>query len=128
MWQLLPKRYLKNFKRRNIDLRQGTFRNVIPGILKEQKAFDIVFFDGHHSKEATLEYFEQFVNNVKEDALYIFDDIHWSPGMEDAWHVIKKHEKVNFNDRPVRNGPCFLHAEKPERAFCHSILINSALK
>jgi len=26
--------------------------------------------------------------------VFIFDDIHWSEGMTEAWEVIKKHPKV----------------------------------
>ena len=85
------------FKRKNIDSRVGTFQDIIPKILKEQESFDFVFFDGHHDEQATISYFEKFVSKASEDALFIFDDIHWSKGMERAWKTIKLHDKVSLS-------------------------------
>lgn len=51
--------------------------------------FDTVFIDGNHTEKATLSYFERFWWGLPYDGLLIFDDIHWSPGMNKAWKRIK---------------------------------------
>lgn len=50
--------------------------------------FDLVFVDGNHQYQATLDYFSLLWPTLPEGGLIIFDDIHWSKGMEDAWHCI----------------------------------------
>jgi predicted O-methyltransferase YrrM len=79
---------------RNIDLRQGNFDHTLPGILAENGCPDLVFFDGNHRKAPTLHYFEQCLAGVKEDTIFIFDDIHWSAEMEAAWKEICAHPQV----------------------------------
>ncbi len=81
-------------KLKNIELITGNFDNVLPGILKNINKLDYVFFDGNHTKEATIEYFNQCLKKSHSKTLFVFDDIHWSEGMEEAWNFIKKHEKV----------------------------------
>jgi len=56
--------------------------------------FDLVFFDGNNQKKTTLEYFNSLINNTNNYSMFIFDDIHWSAEIEEAWEEIKKHPKV----------------------------------
>ena len=56
-----------------------------PGSLKWCKRVEglgMVFIDGHHKKEPTLEYFEQCLGKADSATVFILDDIHWSKGME----------------------------------------------
>ena len=78
----------------NIELISGNFNDVLPDVLKNINKLDFAFFDGNHTKEATIEYFNQCLKKSHSKTLFIFDDIHWSEGMEDAWNFIKNHEKV----------------------------------
>ena len=72
----------------NVRIIEGGFDETLPIILKEDTKFDLVFIDGNHTKDATLKYFEMFKNNISKDAILIFDDIHWSKGMSEAWDEI----------------------------------------
>ncbi len=86
-----------NFKKlnlNNIELLTGNFDIVLPQILKNVQQLDYVFFDGNHKKNATLNYFEQCLPLIHNDTVFIFDDIHWSEEMEDAWENIKKYQQV----------------------------------
>ena len=47
---------LEEFQINNVDLKTGSFSEIIPTLDGTQ--WDLVFFDGHHDKEATLAYFE----------------------------------------------------------------------
>jgi predicted O-methyltransferase YrrM len=80
----------------NINLKQGDFAVTLPLLLQQVQKIDFVFIDGNHRKEPTLAYFEQLLANAHGQTIFIFDDIHWSAGMETAWAEIKAHEKVTL--------------------------------
>jgi predicted O-methyltransferase YrrM len=55
---------------------------------------DLAFIDGNHQLEPTLKYFNEFLIRSHNDTLLIFDDIHWSIEMEEAWVKIRRNESV----------------------------------
>lgn len=78
----------------NITQVTGNFDTVLPDVLRQIQRPDWVYIDGNHRKEPTLAYFEQCLRHVHEYSLLIFDDIHWTPDMEAAWHTIQQHPQV----------------------------------
>ncbi len=88
---------LKRLKINNTDISIGDFSVTLPRVLKRFKKLDFVFFDGNHRREPTLDYFNRCVELAHEDTVFIFDDIHWSSGMEQAWNTIKKDERVSIS-------------------------------
>ena len=83
-------------KRNNIELLTGEFDKVLPLALQKLPRLDLVYFDGNHKKEPTLSYFEKCLNHATENSLFIFDDIHWSQEMNDAWNIIKDNPSVTL--------------------------------
>ena len=79
---------------KNIELINGNFDIVLPNIVTTINQADYVFFDGNHQKDATINYFNLFLNKTHNDTIFIFDDIHWSDGMEEAWEIIKSNNQV----------------------------------
>ena len=79
----------------NVQLVNNTFDAFLPNYLKKVEELDFVFFDGNHQKEATLNYFNWCVEKANDDTIFVFDDIHWSNGMTEAWEEIIKHPKVS---------------------------------
>ena len=47
-----------------------------------------------HQYQPTINYFHQLLNKSDNDTILIFDDIHWSSGMEQAWEEIKMNDHV----------------------------------
>jgi predicted O-methyltransferase YrrM len=89
----------QNFKElgiENIHLREGIFEETLPPLLKEIGKVNLAFIDGNHREEPAMRYFEQILNHTTETSMIIFDDIHWSEGMEIAWAAIKQHPKVTL--------------------------------
>jgi predicted O-methyltransferase YrrM len=80
----------------NVQQLTGNFDDVLPALLQNQPRLDWVFIDGNHRKEPTLSYFEQCLTRSHEDSIFIFDDIHWTPGMEEAWRQIRQHPAVTL--------------------------------
>ncbi|HEY4288348.1 MAG TPA: class I SAM-dependent methyltransferase [Puia sp.] len=72
----------------------GNFDLVLPGVLEEMVGVDLAFVDGNHRRDPTLSYFNQLMEHVSGTAVLIFDDIHWSEEMEDAWGIIKNDPRV----------------------------------
>lgn len=88
----IAQQHFNTFKLHNIDLKVNSFNNEITQ-LKNQH-FDCIYIDGNHQKEATLSYFNTLLNCIHPNSIIIFDDIHWSKNMSEAWSIIKKHSKV----------------------------------
>jgi predicted O-methyltransferase YrrM len=79
----------ENFaKASNINLVEGEFSETLPGVLASYKSIDFAFVDGNHQEEPTWEYYEELLKKVHPGAVVVFDDIHWSPGMERVWKRI----------------------------------------
>jgi len=72
----------------------GDFAQTLPDLIKSLHSVDYVFFDGNHRKEATLEYFRQFLPLASEKCVFVFDDIRWSSGMKKAWQEVIKEPKA----------------------------------
>ncbi|CAN5891729.1 class I SAM-dependent methyltransferase [soil metagenome] len=81
----------------NIQLWEGDFGATLAPLLSGIKKIDLAFIDGNHRKEPTLEYFSQLINSVNDTGIIIFDDIHWSEGMEEAWATIQQHPGVTLS-------------------------------
>jgi predicted O-methyltransferase YrrM len=79
------------------DFRLGAFDKTLPNILEELPKLDMAFVDGNHTKEATERYFTMLLPYVHNHTVLLFDDIHWSSGMESAWDSIRKHPKVTLS-------------------------------
>ena len=89
----------ENFKKaqlKNVELLQGPFEKTIPLVLNKFESIDLLFIDGNHRKKPTLEYFDLFLKKANNNSIFIFDDIHWSVEMEEAWEEIKQHPSVTL--------------------------------
>ncbi len=106
---------LKDFKVENAKVETGEFKNLIPQLEKEN--FDLVFFDGHHSEEATIQYFTMLLPKASNNSLFIFDDIYWSKGMTKAWEHIKSHESVTVTVDTFYLGFVFFRKEQAKEHF-----------
>ena len=76
-----------------------------------------MFFDGNHQEKPTIEYFEACLAKAHNETLFIFDDIHWSEGMEKAWDYIKSHEKVTVTIDLFFIGLVFFRKEQAKQDF-----------
>ena len=79
--------------------------------------YNLIYFDGNHSKKATLEYFELLLPTITNDSVWIFDDIHWSKDMEEAWEIIKNHPKVTVTIDTFQWGIVFFRKEQEKEHF-----------
>lgn len=81
----------------NVEKIGGNFDEHFPRLVKNNPDAGLIFIDGNHTKEATLRYFEQTLKLNNQKLIVVFDDIHWSEGMEEAWNQIIKNPKVQVS-------------------------------
>lgn len=81
----------------NIEIKVGNFEQVLPEALNSFDTLDLVFFDGNHREKPTLDYFSKCLEKVNENSCFVFDDIHWSPGMEKAWKTLIKNQNITVS-------------------------------
>jgi predicted O-methyltransferase YrrM len=86
----------RNAGLQGIELIEGDFAQMLPRAMEGSGKAGMVFIDGNHRKEATLEYFRIFLEKSDTGSVFIFDDIHWSEGMEEAWKEIREHDAVTM--------------------------------
>ncbi|MFG4003660.1 O-methyltransferase [Flavobacterium aquidurense] len=79
--------------------------------------WNLIYFDGNHSKKATIAYFDLLLPTITNDAVWIFDDIHWSIEMEEAWEIIKNHPKVTVTIDTFQWGFVFFRYEQEKEHF-----------
>jgi len=84
---------------------------------KQTLNFKLIYFDGNHSKQATLDYFELLLPTISNESVWIFDDIHWSKEMQEAWKIIKKHPKVTVTIDTFQWGLVFFRKEQEKEHF-----------
>ena len=99
----------------NINIITGEFNTIIKTLQPVNQ--NLVFFDGNHQKEATLNYFEVLLTSTNNDSIFIFDDIHWSKGMTEAWNIIKQHPKVTVTIDTFYWGFVFFRKEQAKEHF-----------
>ena len=79
--------------------------------------YSLLYIDGNHTKEATLRYFEKLLPYTHNNSVIIFDDIHWSADMEEAWGEIKKHPAVTVTIDTFFWGFVFFRKEQEKEDF-----------
>jgi predicted O-methyltransferase YrrM len=105
----------QHFQLSNIHLHTSTFETFFSENTKE--LYDLVFIDGNHNKEKTLEYFETLLKNASEKSIFIFDDIYWSTPMTEAWQQISNHPKVTVSIDTFQWGLVFFRKTLPKQHF-----------
>jgi predicted O-methyltransferase YrrM len=105
-----------DFGLNNIDVVKGEFKNHLEQSL-ESTNYGLIYFDGNHTKEATLTYFDALLTTSTNNSVWIFDDIHWSSPMKEAWDIIKKHPKVTLTIDTFQWGFVFFRKEQEKEHF-----------
>ncbi len=136
----IARQHLRKYGLSNVELKVGEFEEILSKFVvspknkkevsgnlgkskpqttnnKQQTAFDLIYFDGHHTKEATLKYFHQLLPTAHNNSVFVLDDIHWSPGMEAAWEEIKGHPEVKVTIDTFFLGLVFFRKEQEKQHF-----------
>jgi predicted O-methyltransferase YrrM len=108
---------------KDIKIVTGDFKETLPLVISKLDKVDFVFFDGNHQKQPTLDYFYLCLEKATDESVFVFDDIHWSEGMEEAWEEIKKHPKVKVSVDIFWLGLVFFKTDQVEEHFILNTII-----
>jgi predicted O-methyltransferase YrrM len=92
----IAKQSFNHLQLNNIEVIEGNFDHTLQQQLNKLSVVDLGFVDGNHRKEPTICYFEQLLEKSNNSSVFIFDDIHWSKEMEEAWKYIQQHTAVKL--------------------------------
>ncbi|WP_366140195.1 class I SAM-dependent methyltransferase [uncultured Polaribacter sp.] len=113
--KIAQENFLKN-KFNTIKIINGNFKETLLKATKNNQ-FDCIYFDGNHTKEATLKYFETCLSTIHNNSFFIFDDIYWNKEMCEAWKIIKNHTKVSVTVDVFYFGLVFFRKEQAKEHF-----------
>ncbi|WP_322550333.1 class I SAM-dependent methyltransferase [Flavobacterium psychraquaticum] len=105
------------FNAENIKFVNTKFEDYLNNCQLKTENCQLIYFDGNHSKKATLAYFEALLPTISNDSIWIFDDIHWSLDMEEAWESIKIHPEVSVTIDTFQWGIVFFRKEQNKEHF-----------
>lgn len=103
--------HLKDKNRGNIFLIQDSFENALPDILAGHSSIDLAFIDGNHTFQSTGQYFSVLLPYLNANSILVFDDIHWSEGMLNAWKEICQNLQVSLTIDLFQFGICFFNPD-----------------
>ena len=101
----------------NVTIIVGNVDETLAPQISALANIDFVFFDANHRYEPTVRYFETCLPKIHNDTVFIFDDIHWSDEMEQAWAYVKKHPAVTVTIDLFWVGLVFFRHEQPKQDF-----------
>jgi predicted O-methyltransferase YrrM len=78
----------------NVEVSTGNFDDLLEPLLGKIGPVELAFVDGNHRRDPTLRYFDSLMHHSGRSAVLIFDDIHWSQEMEQAWESIRNDPRV----------------------------------
>jgi len=99
----------------NIQIIQSTFKYFLNTL--DDVNYDLIYIDGHHERQATLDYFTTLIAHSNENTLFLLDDIHWSKGMSSAWSTIKQLPEVTVTIDCFWFGLILLRKEQVKQDF-----------
>ncbi len=112
----IAEEHFRKLNLQNVRIITGNFEETLAAtIASSSQSFNFIFIDGNHRKEPTLRYFEQLLLKAGDDTIFVFDDIHWSKEMEEAWEQIKQHAAVTLTVDLFFIGLVFLRKEQKEK-------------
>jgi predicted O-methyltransferase YrrM len=92
---------------RNVRVWNASFDDALDQILPSlDRKLDMVYIDGHHEKAPTLHYMDRVIPYSNEGCLIVFDDIHWTRGMVEAWQTITQKPGLSYTIDLGRFGLC----------------------
>jgi predicted O-methyltransferase YrrM len=91
----------------HVDFIAGNINDTLERNVNE--AWDLAYIDANHTREATLAYFRTLLHHAHDHSIFIFDDIFWSSGMQQAWNEIKIHPRVTLTLDLFRAGIVFVN-------------------
>jgi predicted O-methyltransferase YrrM len=121
--QQTAKQNLESISINNVSYFNGSFDKILPDLLNKIPSLDLVFIDGNHRYQTTVDYFEACISKTNENSVIIVDDIYWSSEMTEAWNYIKSHKSVTLTVDIYRMGFVFFRPQQLAKEHFRLLLL-----
>lgn len=101
----------------NIEVVVGNLDETLQEKVNQVSRIDFAFFDANHRYEPTMQYFKTCLPKVHNETVFVFDDIHWSEEMHQAWTDIKNDSSVLISIDLFFVGLVFFRTNQPKQDF-----------
>lgn len=108
---------LQKFNIENVELVISEFNIYLNNLKLQTFNFELIYFNSNHSKTTTLNYFNLLLPTICNESLWIFNAIHESAAMEEAWEIMKEHPKVTVTIDTFQWGLIFFRREQQKEHF-----------
>ncbi|UTW61054.1 class I SAM-dependent methyltransferase [bacterium SCSIO 12741] len=114
----VAQRLFDRLKLKNISLIEGQFKDTLEPLLGNLSLpLDLVFLDGNHQYQPTMDYLNTILPFMGEEGVLVFDDIYWSAEMGRAWKEIVEDERFPVTVDLYHLGIVFLGIKCPKQHF-----------
>ena len=113
----IAKQNLSQLQLNNVEIIIGNFDNTFSQALQKFETIDYVFFDGNHKKIPTMKYFNECLSKINQHSFFVFDDINWSPEMQQAWTEICANKNVTISIDLFKMGIIFFNKDFSKQHF-----------
>lgn len=110
----------QNFKQlhlNNIQIIEGNINNTLPTLIQQIPQIDLLFIDANHQYQATINYYKLAKSKVHKNTIIIFDDIHWSEGMQQAWNEIRQDPDIRLAIDIFHLGIVWFNTDIPKQHY-----------
>ena len=79
--------------------------------------YDLIFLDGNHSGEATMNYINGLFDQTHSNTAFVLDDIRWSEDMWDCWKYLSSDPRFHVSIDLGRMGILWRREEQTKEQF-----------
>ncbi len=101
----------------NVDCINSRFDDIISRESDKLHLPWFIYLDGNHHYDATLKYFNIFIERARQDCILVLDDIYWSKGMAKAWKEIVSDRRVPISIDLFHLGVLIFRFNQPKQHF-----------
>ena len=101
----------------NINIIEGNINNTLPLLIQQLPQIDLLFIDANHQYQATLDYYKLAKPKTHKNSIIIFDDIHWSEGMQQAWNEIRQDPDIRLSIDIFHMGIVWFNSDIPKQHY-----------
>lgn len=112
----IAEKYFKKLKLNNIAMYNGYCAELVPDIMSQLETLDFVVLDCYSKKEM-LDCFQLCLSKVNNETIFIFENLYYSQGNEEAWRLICQNELVTVSIDMFKLGIVFFRKECQKQHF-----------
>lgn len=103
--------------RNPVDLRTGSYKELLPRALEDMKRVDFVFFNTLYEQQDNLWLFNECIPYVHSDTVFVFEGIKANRRMREFWQEVTTHPEVTVTIDLYSMGIIFFNKRLHKRNY-----------